>query len=291
MRFSGHDTFHCREQWLLKGLQLIDKQGYSDSFKNEESIYQLGVGKNMVRSIQHWLKAFALVDENNSFTSYANDIFSDKKYDPYLENIGTLYILQYYLTSTSYSSVFDLIFRGFFEDKANSEFSEIQIISYLKRLLNEQQVKKFTEKTLKSDFKVFIKTYVAPSKNIKTIEDDFSAPLLPLKLITDTGRKNDLNQAVYSVNKSIRKNLSIYALAYCITDYFDGESSIDFTDLSTTIGSFLALSNEGLEEVIYRLCAEDKRFVFMNDAGVKQLQIKENDLFLKDEMLSLLYSI
>ncbi len=51
LRFSGHDTFHCKEQWLLKGVQLIENQGSIDIFKKNEAIPILGVGKNMVRSI------------------------------------------------------------------------------------------------------------------------------------------------------------------------------------------------------------------------------------------------
>ena len=35
MRFSGHDTFHCREQWLLKGVQLIDNQKDDSAFRSE----------------------------------------------------------------------------------------------------------------------------------------------------------------------------------------------------------------------------------------------------------------
>ena len=26
LRFSGHDTFNCKEQWILKGLQLIENE-------------------------------------------------------------------------------------------------------------------------------------------------------------------------------------------------------------------------------------------------------------------------
>ncbi|ELI6456076.1 DUF4007 family protein [Flavobacterium psychrophilum] len=25
-KFSGHDTFHCRQQWLSKGIKLIDNE-------------------------------------------------------------------------------------------------------------------------------------------------------------------------------------------------------------------------------------------------------------------------
>ena len=32
-RFSGHDTFHCKEQWILKGLQVLEYQNNKDIFK------------------------------------------------------------------------------------------------------------------------------------------------------------------------------------------------------------------------------------------------------------------
>ena len=289
MRFSGHDTFHCKEQWLLKGVQLIDSQKNESVFKSDSAIYRLGVGKNMVRSIHYWLKSFALIDDEDNFMPYSKYFFLNEKYDPYLENPSTLYVLQYLITSKEYASIFSLIFKDFFADKTNTEFTELQILSFLKRVLSDQNINRFKEITIKSDFKVFIKSYVPPQKNIKTIEDDFSAPLLALKLISDTGRKNDLNQTVFRVNKNIRKDLSEFAFAFCVLDFFEMQSSIDFTDLATTIGSYLCLNIEGLEEITDRLCQKDKRFTFKSDAGVKQLQIKNADLYLKEEMLNMVY--
>ena len=289
MRFSGHDTFHCKEQWLLKGIQLIDNHKDNSIFKLDSAIYRLGVGKNMVRSIHYWLKSFALIDDEDNFLPYSNYLFLNQKYDPFLENSSTLYILQYLLTSKKYASIFSLIFKNFFTDKTNNEFTELQIISFIKRILSDLNINKFTENTIKSDFKVFIKSYVPPKKNIKTIEDDFSAPLLGLKLISDTGRKNDLNQSVFRVNKTLRKDLSEFAFAFCVLDFFELQASIDFTDLATTIGSYLCLNTEGLEEITDRLCLKDKRFTFKSDAGVKQLQIKNADLYLKEEMLNKVY--
>jgi hypothetical protein len=290
MRFSGHDTFHCKEQWLLKGVQLLDNQINTSIFNSEDAIFELGVGKNMVRSIRYWLRSFSLINDNDEFSAYSEYLFINKKYDPYLESPSTLFILQYLLVSKKYASIYNIIFTDFFKDKTNHEFSEAQVIAFIKRVLNDLQIKKFTEKTVRSDFKVFIRTYVSPKKNIKTIEDDFSAPLLELKLISNTGRKNDLNQSVYRINRSVRANLSEFVFAFCLLDYFPNYVTIDFTDIVTHLGAFLCLSNEGVEEIIGRLCQSDNRFVFKSDAGVKQLQLKQSDLYIKDEMLSNIYS-
>ena len=46
--FSGHDTFHCRQQWLSKGVKIIDNQGYTVFNQPEIAISKLGVGKNIM---------------------------------------------------------------------------------------------------------------------------------------------------------------------------------------------------------------------------------------------------
>ena len=68
LRFSGHDTFHCKEQWILKGIQLIDNQEIKGVFNTNNAIPLLGVGKNMVRSIQHWLRAFGILNKEDTLS-------------------------------------------------------------------------------------------------------------------------------------------------------------------------------------------------------------------------------
>ncbi len=63
LKFSGHDTFHCRQQWLLKGIELIENKNLKGFSNLEEAILNLGVGKNMVQSIQYWLRAFGLLQK------------------------------------------------------------------------------------------------------------------------------------------------------------------------------------------------------------------------------------
>ena len=178
MRFSGHDTFHCKEQWLLKGLQLIENEGNkTGSFKDLSAIPKLGVGKNMVRSILHWLKSFGVINNNNEISEIGNLIFLGNKLDPYLENEGTLWLLQYYLCKTNYASIYKLIFSDFFSDKATLEFSESQILKFLEREILKNNLRAVTENTLKSDnelnkdlekeFKRCLPNYMQPKQIIR----------------------------------------------------------------------------------------------------------------------------
>jgi hypothetical protein len=290
-RFSGHDTFHCKEQWILKGTQLIDNQENKNIFKENSAIPLLGVGKNMVRSIHHWLRAFGILDKENSISEFANMLFLTEKLDPYLENDGSLWLLQYYLCKTNHSSIFQLIFSNYFSDKATLDFSEYQILNFVNRILRDNDQKEVAEKTFNSDFKVFIRTYVSPVKNEKTVEDDFSAPLLSLNLVSDTGRKNTANQIVYRLNRGLQESISTNAFGYCLLNEFEGESSVSFDEIRKAVGSYLCLSNEGLEVLIDKLCDENKDFVYKDDAGVRQLRFKNNTKEFKNIMLKKHYGV
>jgi hypothetical protein len=291
LRFSGHDTFHCKEQWILKGVQLLDSQENKNIFRESDAIPLLGVGKNMVRSINHWLRAFGMVDKENTISEFANLLFLVEKLDPYLENEGSLWLLQYYICKTNHSSIFKLIFSNYFSDKATLEFSEFQILNFVNRLLSENDQKEVAEKTFNSDFKVFVRTYVSPVKNEKTVEDDFNAPLLSLNLVADTGRKNSLNQTVYRLNRRAQENLSVEILGYCLLNEFIGETSVSFDKIRKSVGVYLCLSNEGLEILIGKLCEKNNDFIYKDDAGVRQLQFKNNSNEFKNNMLKTHYEI
>lgn len=288
LRFSGHDTFHCKEQWLLKGLQLVDREGFS-FLRSKDAISRLGVGKNMVRSIQHWLRAFGLVDEKGEITVFSKLIFIDKALDPYLENDASLWLLQYHICKSYYASLYKLIFCDYFSDKAVYEFSEYQISRFVNSSLKLNNQKEIAKKTLENDFKVFLRTYISQTKNYKTVEDDFNVPLVSLNLIYDTGRENDSGQRVFRLNKG-NHNIPLEILAYCILDLYSEEVAINYEEIYQTIGAYLCLSNDRLDSLLSQLAMEFKEFVYKNDAGIRQIQIKrKNKNSLKVKLLEKYY--
>ena len=92
MLFAAHESFHIREGWLRKGLLGIERNPalFSEAYAGDE----LGVGRNMVSAIRHWLQAAglaqALAETNNGKrtvqfqqTPFAKLIL---KHDPYFED-------------------------------------------------------------------------------------------------------------------------------------------------------------------------------------------------------------
>jgi len=99
-RFGGHETFTPRYGWLKKGFDAFKDD--VTVFNREDAIERLGVGKNMVRSIRHWCRAFKIfaVEEKQGkeeITRFARLLFTDDGWDPYLEDIGSLWLLHYLL--------------------------------------------------------------------------------------------------------------------------------------------------------------------------------------------------
>lgn len=291
-KFSGHDTFHCRQQWLSKGIKLIDNEGYTVLNRPEIAISKLGVGKNMVQSIQHWLKAFGLINDKHEILEIANKLFLDDfKFDPYLEDEGTLWLLQYQICKTNYASIFNLIFTEYFNDKVSLEFSESQIIQFIEKQLRDNNVREVSINTLSSDFKVFVKSYATPTKSLKTIEDDFNSPLLELNLISQLNSKNSNGETIYRINKEVRNNIPVAIFTYCLLDYLADRNDINHDEIRNTFGSYFCLSTDGLDNLIEELCLEYPEFIYKTDAGIRQIQIKGITKDYKNNLLESYYGI
>src|SRR5688572_834026 len=96
--FSGHESFICKQFWLKKGYDFIQE---GKKFTDESAVVDLGVGKNMVTSIRYWLRSFGIIDETDQVQDLGNYLFSPRGKDPFLEDIGTTWLLQYFLVSTN----------------------------------------------------------------------------------------------------------------------------------------------------------------------------------------------
>jgi hypothetical protein len=289
LKFSGHDTFHCRQQWLFKGIELIDNEELNGFQSLESSILNLGVGKNMVQSIQYWLRAFGLIDEEKKKTKFAELIFSKKNgFDKYLEDESTLWLLQYLLCNSNIASIYKLIFSDYSKERISNEFDEKQILNFIKLKITETNNRETSINTLSSDFKVFIQSYYSGNKTLKSLEDDYNSPLIELNLISSINRDNSLT--TYKLNKENRADFPLEIFGYCLCDLYGSEKSVQFKEIRETLGSYFVLTNEGLEIIIEKLCKKYPEFIFNDDAGIRQIQLKMKEENYKYNLLKNYYN-
>lgn len=108
-KFGRHETFAPRFGWLHKAYVQVKEDG--EIFHREDAPVLLGVGKNMVNAMRFWSQAFKLTREHPhsdpayrayvaSPTLRARWLLDEEGADPYLEDIGSLWLLHWWLLST-----------------------------------------------------------------------------------------------------------------------------------------------------------------------------------------------
>ena len=97
MRFGGHETFSVREGWLFKGLRMLIED--PDLLGDEFVADHLGVGRNMAKSIRHWLVATELAYRGEGRVHNKTPLRVTElgrlvnDHDPYFLEIGTWWAL------------------------------------------------------------------------------------------------------------------------------------------------------------------------------------------------------
>jgi hypothetical protein len=270
MKFSGHESFPCKSFWLKKGYDFVIE---NKNFNDESAVIDLGVGKNMVGSIKFWLRAFNLIENNNEITTLANKIFSQNGYDPYLEDINTLWLLHYYLVTTEFSSIYDIVFNDFRKEKF--EFKKDHLYQFIKNKCEEVGFQ-FNENTVNTDISVFLRTYLKPSKSNPNIEDEYSSLLIDLNLI-NIKRGSTQKDNVYFFSVDEKNEISSELLLFIILDKYSNTFTIDFNDLLNSrnnIGSVFCITKNGLIDKIKQIAEQYPFVIYNDDAGIRQIQIK-----------------
>ena len=274
--FSGHETFVCRQFWLKKGYEHILA---NRSFNDEDAVVHLGVGKNMTTAIKFWLRGFNIVDEADQITELGTNLL--ERYDPYLEDTASLWLLHYAAIKNEKLFIFNTFFNQFLKEK--NEFTKPQLIAYLKRKTEESGIKHFSDKTYDSDANVFLRTYNRANDGKADIEEETANLLVELNLIRPFTRLDlDGRTSVqwYRVMRENRDELPLEILAYAVLDTYGAQpKSISFKDLLEGInspGNTFCITEKGLEEKLIELAnLWPNVFNYNETAGNRVLQIKE----------------
>ncbi len=182
---GAHETFVFRSTWLKKGFDAVNRD--PTVFSREDAIVVLGVGKNMVRSIRFWCLATQIVEEHQEpggkkrlqVTDLGKRLLDDYGYDPYLEDIGSLWLLHWLLaTNVQRASAWYHIFSGY----TSPQFTRKQLLSHLQRVV-ERQEQRIAPASLERDADCFIRTYTAHREPHVLPEVALECPLTELNLI------------------------------------------------------------------------------------------------------------
>lgn len=266
--FSGHESFICKSLWLKKGYDFVANNG---DFNDDRAVVDLGVGKNMVSSIRFWMKAFGMLD-NNNLSSLAKSILGDNGYDPYLEDLGTAWLLHYLLVKSEVASIYPLLFK-YFKKERNSEFTRDQLQAFVKRICDESgNSQQYNENTVKRDIGVLIQNYVTPI-HPKTNED-FSALLMCLNLIKQMDEKKE-NNTFYYFNYTAKSAVVKDIFLYAVIDSNTEDKAVSFDSLMDLASIFCMTKTELIDLLIDLSKTYPKQIQYSDNSGIRQLLFLE----------------
>ena len=275
--FGRHESFALRYGWLTKGFQAFERD--KDIFTSPEAIVTLGVGKNMVNSIRHWLRAAQLVtitSDKKEPTPLGTAIFSENGWDPYLEDEATIWLIHWLLATNSQEAT---TWYWFFNHYHKPEFSSNEVSSALISFVRELISAKTSAATIKKDAAVFLRMYVQKNNQKMTLEEALDSPLSLLDLINYSP-----STKAYKSYLSHRAGLPIGIFGYAITTIFNEnkKTEIPIEDLmynksgAIAPGMVFRLSETALLTMIERLINYIPGFYIIREtAGINQLYMQK----------------
>jgi hypothetical protein len=208
---------------------------------------ELGVGKNMVRAIRFWVEAAGMAKPDGKGglcpTPLGELMLGRKGMDPYLEDIRTLWMLHWNISTVAESPLFAWEFLlGRFQQL---DFTESEVLRIFRREA-DKLTKKPSPVTLKQHFEVFVHTYV-PTRGRKgeVAEENLDCPLNELELIVRVGEReqeNGRSEAVFAFRVEDKSSISPELFAWAVNSFFErkragNERTIPARSFAVDVGS------------------------------------------------------
>ena len=283
--FARHESFHLRYGWLKKAYEQVKED--KGIFKNERATVRLGVGKNMVRSIKFWGLASKLFEEAGPGkvrpTDLGKALLDDNGYDPYLENMETLWLLHWLLLSKPCKlPVWWLIMNKFSAGntpvknvKKDVEAGVRGVGAWTTPSMN----------SVKRDIDAFIHTYAAKD-GTPSIEEYLDCPLRQLRLA-----RHESDHLRFSFGR--KDGLTPGIVAYACLDYMDkadiASKSVPVSRLASEHGSVGPTFKMSEDDISASLHDAVGFGVTVNNVGGTQHLIRERDNESMEDMLESIY--
>lgn len=230
MRFGGHETFAVREGWLFKGLRMLRQD--PERLYDEHVADHLGVGRNMAKSIRHWLLATELaapVMSSNGRKIVGMEVspFGELvwEHDRFFLERDTWWLLHINLvTNPSFAAAW----MWFFNEFRQRRFDRFVALEALRRHL-EVTVKRVPSiKTLQRDVACLLATYSRSLPAVATDPEDANeSPFIELDILS-----HFRDSGMYQMNLE-RKPISAETMAYALARSFGiapgSEGSLEVT--------------------------------------------------------------
>ena len=254
MKFRAHDTFFIRKGWLSKGIERVVAKPDLFIDKNDNPMDILGLGTNMVKALRYWLQVVGLTEEPASgrrlqtLTNFGREVYNN---DRYIEELGTLYLLQYQLAKQKCEAT---AWYFFFNEFNMTEFTKEEFVQELQnRIMMSEDDSTVALRSLNDDFTCIVNTYLPRYKTSPdkvSPENNIDCPFGELGLIDIANKKN----RTYKKTMPAAKSFNPWVVLAVIEDQADQRDEIGLNELLTSpcnIGKVFNLDAITMLEILH----------------------------------------
>ena len=276
-RFSGHESFVCRYGWLPKIYRavLTNPRILRDE---EQAMLVLGIGRNMVKSLQFWAEAMGViesVDDGHAPGAVGRRLFGEA-WDPYLESPESLWLIHWQLNTRAGLAAWNEVFG----EGRLIRFERGRLIQALGQR-SAHMARPLAASTLEQHASLFIQSYLPSEKN----GDDTSwCPLQDLGLLKAT--KTEDGRTIYSTDIHVQVGLTPRVFAIALVDFLLGQKLSGTADFNSILkgdcspGVVFRLSEHQLRLLIERTIDGPLRGAlrFVDTADTQSIILTSNQL-------------
>lgn len=283
MKFRAHETFSIRKGWLSKGMKQIVSDPSVFVSKERNPMDVLGIGANMVKSLRYWLPTVGLSESPKGkgtqyLTEFGKLVYDAPKGDPYIEEMGTLWLLHYNLAKNiDNATSWYFFFNNFHLSEFSKEDFTTALANYAKMNGGEPPIR-----SLEDDFNCIINTYMpryktAPAKDDP--ESNMDCPLSELGLIDFQNKKSRIYKKSIPAAHTIDPLIAVAV----IVDNADGRTEIPLSEIQNKQGNLGRVFNLDTITLLTVLnAAEREGYVkVVRTAGLDLLHIITGSSFLE----------
>lgn len=256
-RLKGHESFILRDGWLTKGIQAVEKD--NGVFSKNSGADALGVGTNMAKAIRYWMRTAGVtmdVPQKGVQLTELGKIIA--KYDPYIEDPFTLWILHCKIAGNfEQATAWNVFFN---QMDLTSAFTRDDMFKMEQDLiLEETGEEEVSERSLRDDCTAILSMYSEKGEQGDDPEDKKISPFEELGLISRVAKGK------FVKTRPIMNKLDPLVILFLIMEELNanGSMQIDYTtDGPGMPGKLLNLNRIMVNDFLDTLQA--KKFIIVN---------------------------
>ena len=256
-RLKGHESFILRDGWLTKGIQAVEKD--NGVFSKNSGADALGVGTNMAKAIRYWMRTAGVtmdVPQKGVQLTELGKVIA--KYDPYIEDPFTLWILHCKIAANfEQATAWNVFFNKM---DLTSAFTRDDMFKMEQELiLEETGEEEVSERSLRDDCTAILSMYSEKGDQGDDPEDKKISPFEELGLISRVAKGK------FVKTRPIMNKLDPLVILFLIMEELNTNDSmqIDYTtDGHNMPGKLLNLNRIMVNDFLDDLQA--RKFIIVN---------------------------